>query len=245
MELKERVFSGVQPTGNLHLGNYLGAIRNFARLQSDYECLYCVVDMHAITVWQEPKDVIPQTREIAAAFLAAGASYVAVDCDREALDPLPNPNACAVLASGTALPIATASMDVAISSNVFEHVRNPVRLCDELARVVRPGGLVVISYTNWFSPWGGHETSPFHYLGGKRAIRLYTRRYGHPPKNQVGDNLFRVSVAQGLGWARSTPGIDLVEARPRYYPGWLAWLVRVPGLREVVTWNVWMVLRKR
>ena len=70
--LKGRILSGVQPTGNLHLGNYLGAIRNFARLQSDYECLYCVVDMHAITVWQEPKDVIPQTREIAAAFLAAG-----------------------------------------------------------------------------------------------------------------------------------------------------------------------------
>jgi len=70
--LKGRILSGVQPTGNLHLGNYLGAIRNFARLQGDYECLYCVVDMHAITVWQEPKDLGPQTREIAAAFLAAG-----------------------------------------------------------------------------------------------------------------------------------------------------------------------------
>ncbi len=70
--LKGRIFSGVQPTGNLHLGNYLGAIRNFARLQSDYECLYCVVDMHAITVWQEPKLLASQTREIASAFLAAG-----------------------------------------------------------------------------------------------------------------------------------------------------------------------------
>ena len=48
--LKGRILSGVQPTGNLHLGNYLGAIRNFARLQNDYECLYCVVDQHAITV---------------------------------------------------------------------------------------------------------------------------------------------------------------------------------------------------
>jgi len=70
--LKGRILSGVQPTGNLHLGNYLGAIRNFARLQNDYECLYCVVDMHAITVWQDPAQVVPQTREIAAAFLAAG-----------------------------------------------------------------------------------------------------------------------------------------------------------------------------
>ena len=70
--LKGRILSGVQPTGNLHLGNYLGAIRNFARLQSEYECLYCVVDMHAITVWQEPRQLASQTREIASAFLAAG-----------------------------------------------------------------------------------------------------------------------------------------------------------------------------
>ena len=70
--LKGRILSGVQPTGNLHLGNYLGAIRNFARLQNDYECLYCVVDQHAITVWQEPAQLAAQTREIASAFLAAG-----------------------------------------------------------------------------------------------------------------------------------------------------------------------------
>jgi tryptophanyl-tRNA synthetase len=70
--LKGRILSGVQPTGNLHLGNYLGAIRNFARLQDAYECLYCVVDMHAITMWQDPKELVSQTREIAAAFLAAG-----------------------------------------------------------------------------------------------------------------------------------------------------------------------------
>src|SRR5579872_15012 len=70
--LKGRILSGVQPTGNLHLGNYLGAIRNFARLQDSYECLYCVVDMHAITVWQDPVQLASQTREIASAFLAAG-----------------------------------------------------------------------------------------------------------------------------------------------------------------------------
>ena len=70
--LKGRIFSGVQPTGNLHLGNYLGAIRNFARLQNDYECLYCVVDLHAITQPQDPKLLAAQTREIASAFLAAG-----------------------------------------------------------------------------------------------------------------------------------------------------------------------------
>ena len=72
-----RVFSGVQPTGNLHLGNYLGAIRNFARLQDGNDCLYCVVDMHAITVWQDPAELADNTREVTAAFLAAG-----IDPDR-------------------------------------------------------------------------------------------------------------------------------------------------------------------
>jgi len=67
-----RIFSGVQPTGNLHLGNYLGATRNFVGLQNDYECIYCVVDLHAITVWQDPKELVGNTREVTAAFLAAG-----------------------------------------------------------------------------------------------------------------------------------------------------------------------------
>ena len=69
---KPLVFSGVQPTGNLHLGNYLGAIRRFVPLQDTHETIYCVVDMHAITVWQEPNDLRRATREVAAAFIAAG-----------------------------------------------------------------------------------------------------------------------------------------------------------------------------
>ncbi|MBX3494861.1 MAG: tryptophan--tRNA ligase [Parvibaculum sp.] len=69
---QNRVFSGVQPTGNLHLGNYLGAIRNFVPLQKTHECIYCVVDMHAITVWQEPAALAANTREVVAAYIAAG-----------------------------------------------------------------------------------------------------------------------------------------------------------------------------
>jgi tryptophanyl-tRNA synthetase len=68
----DRIFSGVQPSGNLHLGNYLGAIRNFARLQNDYDCIYCIVDLHAITVWQDPAELVSSTREVTAAFVAAG-----------------------------------------------------------------------------------------------------------------------------------------------------------------------------
>jgi tryptophanyl-tRNA synthetase len=69
---KTRVFSGVQPTGNLHLGNYLGAITRFVALQAEHDCLYCVVDLHAITVFQDPDELTRNTREVTAAFIAAG-----------------------------------------------------------------------------------------------------------------------------------------------------------------------------
>ena len=68
----DRIFSGIQPTGNLHLGNYLGAMRNWVRLQDSYECIYCVVDFHAITMWQDPAELRTSTREVTAAFIAAG-----------------------------------------------------------------------------------------------------------------------------------------------------------------------------
>ncbi len=67
-----RVFSGVQPTGNLHLGNYLGAITRFVDMQESHDCIYCVVDLHAITQWQDPRELAHNTREVTAAFLAAG-----------------------------------------------------------------------------------------------------------------------------------------------------------------------------
>src|SRR5690242_8251572 len=72
MAFKERVFSGVQPTGNLHLGNYLGAIVKFVDLQKSHDCIYCVVDLHAITVWQDPAELKRNIREVTAAFIACG-----------------------------------------------------------------------------------------------------------------------------------------------------------------------------
>ena len=67
-----RIFSGVQPTGNLHLGNYLGAIRNWVALQNDYDCIFCIVDLHALTMPQDPQQLRAQTREVTAAYIAAG-----------------------------------------------------------------------------------------------------------------------------------------------------------------------------
>ena len=67
-----RIFSGIQPTGNLHLGNYLGAIRNWVALQHDYECIFCIVDLHALTQPQDPAELRASTREVTAAYVAAG-----------------------------------------------------------------------------------------------------------------------------------------------------------------------------
>src|SRR5712692_962829 len=70
--MKARVLSGMQPSGNLHIGNYLGALKNWVRIQYDYECIFCIVDLHAITVYQEPKELRDKIVEIAALYLAAG-----------------------------------------------------------------------------------------------------------------------------------------------------------------------------
>ena len=72
MSIKKLVFSGIQPTGNLHLGNYLGALKNFASLEKEMKTIYCVVDLHAITVFQKPSDLTNNVLETTASFLAAG-----------------------------------------------------------------------------------------------------------------------------------------------------------------------------
>jgi hypothetical protein len=128
---------------------------------------------------------------------------------------------------------------------VLEHVPDPFAMADEMLRVTRPGGTVFLAFTNWLSPWGGHETSPWHYLGGHHAARRYARRLGRSPKNVYGESLFPVSVAAALRWARRQRNADLVHFRPRYLPDWARPVVYVPGVREFVTWNLVLVLRKR
>jgi SAM-dependent methyltransferase len=149
-----------------------------------------------------------------------------------------------VVGSALRLPLASAAVDVCFSSNVLEHVGDWQVMLAEMVRVTRPGGVVFVAFTNWLSPWGGHETSPWHYLGGERAARRYQRQHGRPPKNRYGASLYPVSVAAALAWARSAPGAVLVDAVPRYLPGWTRPLLRVPVLREFLTWNLLLVLRR-
>lgn len=179
------------------------------------------------------------------AFVGAGAGYFSIDADAGELSGLGEIADGTVVGSGMELPFRDGSVDVCYSSNVLEHVPDPWRMADEMLRVTRPGGLVFLSYTVWFGPWGGHETAPWHFLGGRRARRRYARKHGHEPKNKFGESLFQVTVRDGLAWAGRQQAGEVVEVLPRYNPRWSYWLLRVPVLREVVAWNLVIVLRKR
>jgi SAM-dependent methyltransferase len=179
------------------------------------------------------------------AFEAEGASYVALDADVGELSGTGSIDSRTVIGSGMQLPFRDDAVDVCYSSNVLEHVPEPWRMAEEMVRVTRPGGLVFLSCTTWWGPWGGHETAPWHYLGGRWARRRYVRRHGHEPKNKFGESLFGVTVRDGLRWARGQDVADVVHVLPRYNPWWSRWLLRVPVVREVVTWNLVLVLRKR
>lgn len=181
----------------------------------------------------------------AGAFRAAGATYLAVDADLGELSAREPPGPATVLGSGLALPVRDGAVDVCYSSNVLEHVADPAALLAEMLRVTRPGGTVFVSYTLWLSPWGGHETSPWHYLGGAYAARRYERRHGHPPKNVYGTSLFPVSAGQVLRWARRQHQAEVLAAFPRYHPGWAHWIMTMPGVRELLGWNLALVLRVR
>ncbi|MET8679396.1 class I SAM-dependent methyltransferase [Streptomyces sp. NPDC004647] len=150
----------------------------------------------------------------------------------------------AVVADGYLLPLADGVADVCFSSNVLEHVADPQTFLSELARVTRPGGLIYVSFTNWLSPWGGHETAPWHYLGADRARERYRRRTGHSAKHTLGENLFTIHIGPTLRHVRSRQDVSVVSARSRYWPFLADAVTRVPGLREIATWNLLLILRR-
>jgi SAM-dependent methyltransferase len=189
---------------------------------------------------------------LAAAVRARGGHCCLLEPDRDELvrrgpaaDPAPAGLAGhTAIADGCWLPVRDGGADLCLSSNVLEHVPDPRGLVDEMVRVTRPGGLIYLSFTNWYSPWGGHEMSPWHYLGPRAAERRYVRRHGRPPKNRYAATLFPVHVGPVLRQVRGRDDVEVIAARPRYYPRWCRALLLVPGLREVATWNLLLILRR-
>lgn len=234
------------------LGRSISLLRQFRSEQGDPENYYTIVAEDAVQqvlgycelAGRTVVDVGGGGGWFTEAFRARGARCYLFEPDpaellcREA--PLPG----AVIADGLRLPVRDGSADVAFSSNVLEHVPDPMRLIGELIRVTRRDGLIYLAFTNWYSPWGGHEMSPWHYLGPRFAERRYVRRYQRKPKHTVGATLFPVHVGQVLRALRARADIEIVDARPRYYPSWCRPMVRVPGLREVATWNLMLVMRR-
>ncbi len=245
-----------QPPAPGTFGRSVALFRAFRVEQTDPDRFYgllaadsvCQLGGYAALDGQTVLDVGGGPGYFGDAFRRAGARYVAVDADLGELATRTAPGPGTVLGSGTALPVRSGAVDLCYSSNVLEHVAEPERMADEMVRVTRPGGTVFLSYTLWYGPWGGHETAPWHYLGGRYAARRYTRRHGHPPKNMYGQSLFPLGAGRMVRWARrraAAGGVDVVDVLPRYHPRPLRWLAAVPVVRELVVWNLVLVLRVR
>ena len=234
------------------LGRSLALLRSFQREQTDPQGTYAfqAADLAAMVArygglaGATAIDVGGGPGYTAEALRAQGAHAFTFDPFEEELSLHGRTPVGAVVADGLRLPIPDEAVDLAVTLNALEHVDDPWRFLDELVRVVRVGGTVFVGLTNWLSPWGGHETSPWHYLGGERAARRYEVRHGHPPKNRYGTSLHPIGIGQVLAWARGTPTVEIVDAFPRYYPRWCRPLVHLPGLREVATWNLALVLER-
>ena len=151
----------------------------------------------------------------------AGATYLALDADAGEMQGAGIVAEGSMLGDGMRLPVRTGSVDACYSSNVLEHVPTPPAMLDEMLRVTRPGGVVFCSYTLWWGPWGGHETSPWHLLGGRFARRRYLRKHGHEPKNKFGESMYAATASAGLRWARAqrrAGNAEILAAVPRYHP---------------------------
>lgn len=173
----------------------------------------------------------------------AGASVVPVDLSVAEFHLPGGPPGSEVVGDGTHLPIAAGSADGLLCSNMLEHTPDPSAVFDEIERVVRPGGWVWLSWTNWYSPWGGHDVSPWHYLGPERGTNVYRFFAGKEPKNVPGRSLFPLHVGPTLRAIEARRGLRLLDAAPRYWSS-QRWILRVPGVREIATWNCLLLLER-
>ncbi len=166
----------------------------------------------------------------------AGATALPIDRELDELILGGAPPGGAVIADAGRLPLPDARLDGVLCSNMLEHTPQPGRVVDEIVRVLRPGGWAYISFTNWYSPWGGHEMSPYHLAGPHLGPRLYERRHGPDHKHHVGENLFPLHIGPTLRQVRARTDLEVTGVEPRYWP-WARVITRVPGVRELLSWN--------
>jgi SAM-dependent methyltransferase len=131
--------------------------------------------------------------------------------------------------------------DLVILSNVLEHLAKPERVLNAIQHLLNGGGRFYLSWTNWLSPWGGHEFSPYHYLGPRLGCRVYDRLIGKPRQHILYESLFPTYIGSVLRTIRGNSQVRIARMIPRYYPE-LAFLVRLPVIREFLTWNCAMLI---
>jgi SAM-dependent methyltransferase len=173
-----------------------------------------------------------------------GAQVISADLSESDLRTQSEATSCALVSDGMLLPFHHGAFDGVFCSNLLEHTPDPNGIIAEIERVLQPRGWAYVSWTNWYSPWGGHAIAPFHYLGPRLGLRAYRAVLGEPKgKNLPYQRLWPTHVGQVLRLVRARRGLRLLDALPRYYPS-QRWILRVPGLREIAAWNCVLLLER-
>jgi SAM-dependent methyltransferase len=162
----------------------------------------------AVTFADEENQLLPRYRDL---------PFVRIDVDRDDLGML-----------GT--------YDLVICSNVLEHIPRPARLLSTIDRLLSRDGKLYLSWTNWLSPWGGQDFSPFHYLGPRLGPRVYDRLTGRQRIHTPYVTLFPTSIGGTIRTIKRNPGLRVLKVLPRYYPE-VSFIAHIPVVREFLTWN--------
>ncbi len=133
--------------------------------------------------------------------------------------------------------------DLVICSNMLEHIPRPANLISKVDRLLNPGGLLYLSWVNWLSPWGGHEFTPFHYLGPRYGHRVYDRVVGRPRNHTPYLTLFPTSISGTLRMIRGNQRLRIKRILPRYTPE-LSFVAHIPLLREFLAMNCLVIIEK-
>lgn len=126
--------------------------------------------------------------------------------------------------------------DLVICSNVYEHLSQPDRFLRTAHKLLNPDGVLYLSWTNWLSPWGGHEFSPMHYFGSRSGHLLFDKLTGRRRKHTPYVNLFPTYIGSTLKKLNRNKEVRILRIAPRYYTE-LGFIMHIPLLREFLAWN--------
>jgi SAM-dependent methyltransferase len=139
---------------------------------------------------------------------------------------------------------ALGQFDLVVCSNVLEHLARPKSFLSSADKLLSADGRLYLSWTNWLSPWGGHEFSPWHYLGAEIGPAVYDRLAKRPRFHKPGTNLFPTYIGEILAAIDEESRLEVQSMAPRYYTEF-APLMRLPIVREFLAWNCALLLRTK